>query len=63
MANGEVGRHGEPAALNVEVVLNREPESVTALLQTLEEVHALGLPLKIKIVWSHHAHLVTVSNV
>ena len=63
MENGEVGLHGEPAALNVEVVLNREPESVTALLQTLEEVHALGLPLKIKIVWLHHAHLVTIYNV
>ena len=60
MANGEFGLLGEPAVLNVEVAINRKPESVIALHQIMEELPVLDLHQTPKIVQPNHAQLVNM---
>ena len=60
MANGELGLLGEPAMLNVEMAINREPESVIVLGQIKEELPVLDLHQTPKTVQPNYAQLINM---
>ena len=60
MANGEFGLLGEPAVLNAEVAINREPESVIVLGQIKEELPVLDSHQTPKTVQPNHAQLINM---